>query len=184
MYYLWDWGDGTFSDWIGPQNPSEITTASHSWDKKGDYNIQVKAKDVHDFESKWSDSLPVSMPVNKVQGCLQGTQITISSTSMPETKNIEEVRIVDYITSYDPLNQVVTTAEIIEVYEFTVDLPDFYLIVNYNLEVTPHHTLYIDERGWMESSDAQIGYYMLENPPHTTDIYTITISSKIEELLG
>ena len=180
VYYLWDWGDGTFSEWIGPYDSGETASASHSWDKKGDYNIRVKAKDVYDFESKWSDPLPVSMPVKKGEGCLQTTQITMTFSSGSVTKNIEDIRVGDYIKSYDPINQVITPAEVIMVYEFTVDLPENYLIINNNLQVTPRHTLYINGRGWMEAGDAQIGYHMLENPLETSEINQISISSKVE----
>ncbi len=34
VYYKWDWGDGTFSDWIGPFNSGMEATATHSWSKK------------------------------------------------------------------------------------------------------------------------------------------------------
>ena len=36
------------------------------WDEKGDYEIKVKAKDVHGAESEWSDPLTVTMPRDKV----------------------------------------------------------------------------------------------------------------------
>ena len=64
VYYKWDWGDET-SDWIGPYNSGETADTSHIWNEKGDYNIKVKAKDVHGEESPWSDPLAISMPKNK-----------------------------------------------------------------------------------------------------------------------
>ena len=62
LYYMFDWGDGTTSDWLGPYNSGETIEASHSWDKNGTYSIMVKVKDIHYSESNWSDPLPVSMP--------------------------------------------------------------------------------------------------------------------------
>lgn len=62
IYYYWDWGDGTNSGWIGPYNSGEDISSSHTWDKRGDYSIRVKAKDDEGFESLWSDSLVTSMP--------------------------------------------------------------------------------------------------------------------------
>jgi hypothetical protein len=62
LYYLFDWGDGKFSGWVGPYNSGETAEASHKWSKKGDYEIRVKAKDEYTAESEWSDSLPISMP--------------------------------------------------------------------------------------------------------------------------
>jgi len=66
IYYKWDWGDGTFSDWMGRYNSNEICEATHTWKEKGSYNIRVKAKDVDGWESPWSDPLAVSMPRNRV----------------------------------------------------------------------------------------------------------------------
>ena len=65
IYYLFDWGDGTNSGWLGPYNSSQTVSASHSWNEKGSYQIKVKAKDIYGEESEWSDPLPVTMPRNK-----------------------------------------------------------------------------------------------------------------------
>ena len=46
IYYKWDWGDGTFSDWLRRYTSDEICEAIHTWKEKGAYNIRVKAKDV------------------------------------------------------------------------------------------------------------------------------------------
>ncbi len=62
LYYLFDWGDGKFSGWVGPYNSGETAEASNKWSKKGDYEIRVKSKDEYAVESEWSDSLPISMP--------------------------------------------------------------------------------------------------------------------------
>ena len=59
VFYLFDWGDGNETGWIGKGE------ASHTWTKKGNYEIKFKAKDIHDFESDWSDPLSVEMPRNK-----------------------------------------------------------------------------------------------------------------------
>jgi hypothetical protein len=61
IYYLFDWGDGTNSDWIGPLNSGETGEASHIWPDPGEYNVTVKAKDVNDSESEWSDPLTVTI---------------------------------------------------------------------------------------------------------------------------
>lgn len=62
IYYLWDWGDNTDSDWIGPYESGIEYETSHSWEKRGNYIIKVKAKDSDGYESEWSDPLSVSMP--------------------------------------------------------------------------------------------------------------------------
>ena len=62
VYYLFDWDDGTDSGWIGPYNSGEICQKSHIWNNLGSYSVKVKAKDVHDAESVWSEPLPITMP--------------------------------------------------------------------------------------------------------------------------
>jgi len=62
VYYKWDWGDGSYSDWLGPFNSDETAEANHTWGEKGTYSIMVKAKDAKDEESEWSDPLSVTMP--------------------------------------------------------------------------------------------------------------------------
>ena len=64
LFYLWDWGDGTDSGWLGPFGNGETASASHTWDEQNSYEIKVKAKDTHGEESSWSDPLPISMPRN------------------------------------------------------------------------------------------------------------------------
>ena len=60
--YLFDWGDGTDSGWVGPFDSGDICQESHIWNTKGSYSIKVKAKDTFGAESPWSDPLPVTMP--------------------------------------------------------------------------------------------------------------------------
>jgi len=65
LYYLFDWGDGTENDWVGPYNSDEVCTVSHSWPERGEFEIKVKAKDEYGLESEWADPISVSMPKNK-----------------------------------------------------------------------------------------------------------------------
>ena len=64
IYYLWGWGDGNFSDWLGPFDSGERCTISHSWGDPGTYNVRAKAKDVVDYVSDWSDNLTVVININ------------------------------------------------------------------------------------------------------------------------
>lgn len=62
VYYLFNWGDGTNSGWLGPYASGEQCSATHIWDEQGNYEIRVKAKDSNGAESDWSVPLSISMP--------------------------------------------------------------------------------------------------------------------------
>ena len=57
LYYKWDWGDGNYSDWLGPYNSGDTCEATYSWIESGEYEIKVMAKDTNSGESEWSDPL-------------------------------------------------------------------------------------------------------------------------------
>jgi|GEM_PF-1330994 len=61
VFYMWDWGDGNYSGWIGPYNSGATCTASHIWTNPNTYQIRVKAKDTYGNESSWSLLLTVTI---------------------------------------------------------------------------------------------------------------------------
>jgi hypothetical protein len=63
IYYLILWDD-SISGWMGPYESGENVTFSHSWPSEGMYSIQVKAIDIHGWDSLLSDPLPVIIPKN------------------------------------------------------------------------------------------------------------------------
>ena len=65
VYYLWNWGDGTQSGWLGPFASGTQVSAQKIWSAKGLYSIKVKAKDSSGAESAWSDPLAITMPTSK-----------------------------------------------------------------------------------------------------------------------
>jgi len=81
LFFLWDWGDGTSSEWIGPFDSGDNISSSHAWDDEGIYDVRVKAKDVHGAESGWSGSLTAyigDLPVIKI-GDISGGLFKISA---------------------------------------------------------------------------------------------------------
>jgi hypothetical protein len=62
--YMFDWGDGTFSSWVGPMNSGETASAKKTWNTKGTYQVKVVAKDSHGIYSVWSDPLSITMPLS------------------------------------------------------------------------------------------------------------------------
>ncbi len=63
LYFKWDFGDGTTSDWIGPHDSGEEITIFHVYERRGFYQIKVRARDSHLSLSEWSDTLPVRLTV-------------------------------------------------------------------------------------------------------------------------
>jgi hypothetical protein len=63
LYYQWNWGDGTTSNWLGPHDSGEIVSASNNWDVDGIYIVKVKAKNTDEIESEWSNPLIVGIPL-------------------------------------------------------------------------------------------------------------------------
>jgi hypothetical protein len=62
IYYRWDWGNGEYSNWLGPYKSGEEVESSYIWDNQGFKTVKVKARDIYDCESDWSDGLRVNIP--------------------------------------------------------------------------------------------------------------------------
>jgi hypothetical protein len=59
IYYMFDWDNGNYSEWLGPFDSGHIASASHIWKERGRFEVKVKAKDQYGRESDWSDSLKI-----------------------------------------------------------------------------------------------------------------------------
>jgi len=64
IYYLFDWGDGNFSEWAGPFASGETGHASHIWSDLGNYEIKVRARDAWGAVSDWSETFMLSIISN------------------------------------------------------------------------------------------------------------------------
>jgi hypothetical protein len=53
IYYMFDWGDGTHSNWLGPYASDEICETTNTWHEMGEFSIRVKAKDSYGIQSPW-----------------------------------------------------------------------------------------------------------------------------------
>ena len=75
IYYLFDWGDETQSEWLGPYPSGDIVEASHSWNE-GEYQIKAKAKDrITGMETDWSSAHTISImegPILQIGGISGG----------------------------------------------------------------------------------------------------------------
>ena len=65
LWYFWDWGDGNYSDWLGPYDSGDSCEASYTWQQEANFSIRVKVKDGNGGESYWSEEFIFSTPKNK-----------------------------------------------------------------------------------------------------------------------
>ena len=45
LYYYVNWGDGAYTEWLGPYSSGEVVIVSHAWSEAGNYIIKSFAKD-------------------------------------------------------------------------------------------------------------------------------------------
>ena len=61
IYYKWDFGDGTVSNWDGPHPSGGGAYMPHIYTQVGTFNIKVMAKDFYGAESNWSTALVIQV---------------------------------------------------------------------------------------------------------------------------
>jgi len=86
---------------------------------------------------------------------LAGTRVTMADGSY---KSIEDVNVGDKVKSYDIANK----REIIGVVAKTLhhepeEMPDYYVVINNELRVTPNHCLYMNDDEWVQARDIKLG---------------------------
>lgn len=74
VYLIWDFGDGTLSDPMGPYSHNEMVTLQHSWNIPGDHAIRVKKVNMIGDESDWSPPLEVHVngPIIDIESVTAG----------------------------------------------------------------------------------------------------------------
>jgi hypothetical protein len=55
IYIKFDWGDETYSDWLGPYPSGTTVSGKNIWTTAGTYEVKAKAKDIVGGESEWSE---------------------------------------------------------------------------------------------------------------------------------
>lgn len=64
-YWMFDWGDGEYSQWIGPVGPDDTVSCSHVWGERGQYEVRVMYM-INNKLSYWSDPMSLTMPKDHV----------------------------------------------------------------------------------------------------------------------
>jgi len=94
VQYGWNWTGGdveelTVDNWTGFSPSGQGILTSHIWDEEGNYEIRVKARDIHGAEGDWSDPLYVTMPVNQM--ACSTTQTTLVQSNQQQSSQQAEV---------------------------------------------------------------------------------------------
>jgi len=66
VYYRFDWGDGTISDWVGPFSSGQTGEASKNWTEIGEYEVISAAKDINGVQSEWSEPATIVIVENHI----------------------------------------------------------------------------------------------------------------------
>ncbi len=78
--WMFDWGNGTTSEWLNCQASENSITRSHSWNSVGEYQIRVKFRNIYFSEGVWSN--PIIMTISEYTAeDLPNTPITPSGLS-------------------------------------------------------------------------------------------------------
>jgi len=88
IYYLFSWGNGTFSEWLGPYASGTTVSDSHAWSTVGTYDVKVKAKDIHGAQSDWSVPLTLLIVDNNLPNT---PTITGPASGKPDTQYLYNI---------------------------------------------------------------------------------------------
>jgi hypothetical protein len=61
--WMFDWGEGNFSEWIYVGSNDSSISQYYSWNTYGVYNVRVKHRSTYLVESSWSDPLIVTVQI-------------------------------------------------------------------------------------------------------------------------
>jgi len=95
IYYIFDWGDGTDSGWIGPYNSGQTGEATHAWEDEDIYEVKVIAMDENGRQSQWSDPTTINilqsplMDIGIVRGGFFKINAEIKNIGSLEATNID-----------------------------------------------------------------------------------------------
>lgn len=94
LFYQWDWGDGNYSEWLGPYSSGLNITSNYIWTLGGNYSIRIKAKDNYGSESDWSKPktihiLAPNIEIDEINGGLFNIKAVIKNSGDGEAINIK-----------------------------------------------------------------------------------------------
>jgi len=131
-------------------NMSIVGLATHPTIEYGILNTSDEGEITVIYRERVSDSR-----IGIVKTCfLAGTKVVMADESY---KNIEDIMVGDMVKSFDEENKVTVDRMVTQVFHHTrQEMPDYYLVINNQLCVTPNHQVYSDGR-WVEAGKLEIG---------------------------
>jgi hypothetical protein len=85
---MFDWGDGSFSEWISVGDSDTFISETHTWYSHGTYEVRVKHKSIYLVESAWSDPLIVTVaPPSDLDGDGWTNDLEVAYGTNPEDPN-------------------------------------------------------------------------------------------------
>lgn len=87
VFYRWNWGDGTISEWDGPHDSGAVAEGSYIWHEIGEYEITVQAKDIFGILSEWSDPFHIILNDNDppIKPTISGPKVVSSKKEITYT---------------------------------------------------------------------------------------------------
>jgi hypothetical protein len=132
-------------------DPEYEFTVSGLDDKDYDFNIFMQSGHIDEVKIFWLDFFDTCF--------LAGSKILMADESY---KKIENVNIGDYVKSYNEITGGVEDCKVVDVFHHTPDeMPDYYLVINDNLKVTPNHRFYSDGE-WIYAGNLKIGDFLFD----------------------
>lgn len=129
LWYQWNFGDGTISEWMGPYQSGEPCDVSHVWLSPNDFDVTVKVKDEQNAQSSYSD--PYTVSISYQSAIFIGT-----ITNKQETSNGFQFDAVTLISvARDPFEiKTVTDATYLIADEYTGLLLDSFIFGKFNIK--------------------------------------------------
>jgi hypothetical protein len=92
IYYLFNWGDGHDSGWLGPFTSGTPANGSYIWNTPGSYDITVKAKDENGVESGMSPAHTIiinpSIQIETITGGLFKVKTVLKNNGATTATNV------------------------------------------------------------------------------------------------
>jgi len=120
--------------------------------------LKPSSYDLNDAEVGWSTCF------------LTGTKVLMADGSH---KNIEEVTVGELVLSYDETSGMLRSGRVSRIFHHaSIEMPEYYLIINGGLKVTPNHRFYSDDR-WVYAGDLKIGHKLFSEDKSSCYVYSI-----------